>query len=250
LADYTAETIRYNIENLLKKRVDGVIITASMMNLKEEDYKRYRVKETCVAFGTVFPSGKFDVISPDNFKGGYIATKHLIDIGCKKIAMLHAPDFEIEKDLKERFQGYVKALEDNGIEVSEELIFVQRVTSEKSYDAQESYKTIREKLRKVEFDGLFCYNDEMAYGAIEAIKEEGLRIPEDVAIVGYDDIEFSRMLSPSLTSVTFDKYTLGYRAFKMLLERLNDSEMEAETELVDVSLAVKRGLKVDSNEWR
>jgi len=239
LIDNSAETIRYNIENLLKKRIDGFIIAADMMNLNDSDYKKYRIKESSVAFGTVFPSGNFDIISPNNFEGGYVATEHLIDIGCKKIAMLHASNFKNEKKLRERFQGYVAALKNHGIEFSKELVFVQKPFFDKSYDTKYAYQTIKEKLETTEFDGLFCYNDEIAYGAIEAIKEKGLRIPEDIAVVGYDDLEFSHMISPSLTSITFDKYKLGYRAVEMLIERINNPAMDLRTELIEIEIVVR-----------
>ncbi|MDN5338496.1 MAG: hypothetical protein PWQ20_1566 [Thermotogaceae bacterium] len=240
LINNSAKTIRHNIENLLRKRIDGFIIAANILNLDDSDYKKFRIRESCVAFGTVFPSGKFDIISPDNFKGGYIATKHLIEIGRKKIAMLHSTNFESEKKLKERFQGYIKALKDHSIEFHEELLFVQKLSSEKAYDTQGAYLTIKEKLEEVEFDGLFCYNDEIAYGAIEAIKEKGLKIPEDIAVVGYDDLEFSHMISPSLTSITFDKYKLGYKTVEMLIERIKNPELEPRTELIDVGIVVRK----------
>ncbi|GAB4317349.1 LacI family DNA-binding transcriptional regulator [Pseudothermotoga elfii] len=232
-----------SIEILMKKRIDGLIIAANMLALNHQDLRKYKIREFCVAFGTVFPPEEFDVVSPNNFKGGYIATKHLIESGCKKIAMLHSSNFEIEKNLNERFKGYLRALQDHNIEFSQELLFIQKQFMSKSYGTQSAYKILKEKLKTTQFDGLFCYNDETAYGAIEAIKESGLRIPEDIAVVGYDNLEFSRMISPQLTSITFDKYKLGYKAVEMLLERINHPELNPRIELIDVKIVVRESSK-------
>ncbi|RKX55214.1 MAG: LacI family transcriptional regulator [Thermotoga sp.] len=233
------EDIDKAIENLMMRRMDGIIIAANITQLDERDFRRYRLKERAIAFGLAFPTTFMDVITPNNFKGGYIATKHLIDIGRKRIAILHASDFEKERNLKERFQGYIKALKDHGMNLNKELIFVEKEPSGRTNSMFEAYDLIRKKIKEVEFDAIFCYNDELAYGAIEALKDENVEIPEDVAIVGYDDLEFSKLISPSLTSVKFDKYHLGYRAVEMLLERLENPSMEPRLELVDVDLVIR-----------
>ena len=141
--------------------------------------------------------------------------------------------------MKERYQGYLKALRDWGLKPDEDLVFVEEKPSRKEDSMYEAYKVLKEKIGKVDFDALFCYNDEIAYGAIEALKDAGVAIPEEVAVVGYDDLTYSKLISPSLTSVSFDKYALGYRGVEMLLERINDPSMNVRVELVDVGLEIR-----------
>jgi len=135
----------------MMRRIEGIIIAADITQLDERDFRRYKLRERAITFGLTFPTTFMDVITPNNLKGGYIATKHLIDIERKKIAILHTSDFEKERNMKERFQGYIKALRDHGMSPEEELIFVEKEPSGRANSMFEAYDLIRKKVREVEF---------------------------------------------------------------------------------------------------
>ncbi len=238
-SENTREKLEKALETMMKKRVDGLIIAADVTLVDKNVLRKYRLRTNSIAFGLMFKEIQTDVISPNNFKGGYIATKHLLEIGRKRIAMLHTFDFSREKNLRERYQGYVKALKEYGLKPDKKLLFVESKPSRREDSMCEAYKIVRKKLKEIKFDAIFCYNDEVAYGALEALKDEGVKVPEEVAVVGYDDLEFSKIISPPLTSVTFDKYLLGYRSVEMLVERIENPEMDLRAEFIDVDLAVR-----------
>lgn len=133
-----------------------------------------------------------------------------------------------------RLEGYKKALKEYGIPFREELII------ETDIDIESGYQAMREAIEKgLEFDAVFCYNDLLAFGAMKALKERGYRIPEDVAVVGYDDIVYSSFVCPSLTTVRIKKFEMGYEAFRMLLQRLKGRRKKRKRVILDVELVVR-----------
>ena len=107
-------------------------------------------------------------------------------------------------------------------------------------DMEDGYNAIFEAREKgLEFDGVFCYNDMMAFGAMKALKELGYKIPDDVAVVGYDDIMFSSLVCPSLTTVRIKKFEMGFEAFRMLLQRLRGQRKKVKRKILDVELIVR-----------
>ena len=113
-------------------------------------------------------------------------------------------------------EGYKRALNKYRISLDEPLISVGDINIEDGY---ERTKQMLEK--NLDFTAIFAYNDMMAFGAMRAIKEKGLRIPEDIGLVGYDDISFSSLISPALTTIRLKKQELGAESVKLLLSRIN-----------------------------
>jgi len=135
-----------------------------------------------------------------------------------------------------RFEGYVNALRDNGIKYLDELVYEIPEGVESAYN-----KTKELLLSGLRFDGMFCFNDIFAIGAIEALKEFGKRIPEDVSVVGYDDISYAKYISPSLTTVAIDKILEGQTAFELLLESVKSkAKMTAKEIVLDVKLIERK----------
>jgi len=89
-------------------------------------------------------------------------------------------------------------------------------------------------------DGIFCYNDIVAFGAMQALKDNHYRIPEDIAIVGYDDIQYSGWVYPPLTTVSIQKHRMGFEAFRMLLNRLQGKRKKTQRKILPVELIVRK----------
>jgi LacI family transcriptional regulator len=133
------------------------------------------------------------IVNPDNYGGAKKAVMHLLSIGCQRIAHLGG-DME-QLSGKERLLGYMHALENDGISVDNDLIV------EGDFTEESGYKGTVKLLSRIKPDAIFAANDHMAIGAIRAIEEAGLKVPEDISIIGFDDIDIARYVKPALTTV-------------------------------------------------
>lgn len=219
------------IRILLERRVDGLLI--SPVQDKNDDIKYLVDKGTpLVIVGRHFDDIKVDEIHSDEIKGGYIATKHLINRGCRKILMISG--FLFKSAARMRLEGYKKALEESRLDYDEEYVIISDIDMKDGYNAV--YKA---KKKGLVFDGIFCYNDIMAFGAMKALKELGYKIPGDVAIIGYDDIMFSSLVCPSLTTIRIKKFEMGFESFRMLLQRLKGLRKKVKRKILDVELVAR-----------
>lgn len=176
-------------------------------------------------------------INPDNRLGGYLATRHLIQSGRKRIAMLSGPTAHYS--IQERVHGFRKALYDAKILANPELEIAI------PHHANEEASVKRAMLQLLAMtqppDAVFCYNDTTALTAMHACLEAGLKIPHDIAIVGFDNISAAAKSNPPLTSVHVDKEALGAEGVTMLLRKAQD-------EAVDKMLAVQLIVRESSTD--
>lgn len=216
------------IEMLQEKMVDGIILTAS----EKGSYKSINLGNipTVLLDRDVNVDKKVGRIVVDNQEGAYIATKHLIERGCKNIAMISS-DIK-NKPSAERIKGYENALLDNSFNIKEERIFLDR------YTIESGYKGVKNILKRTKIDGIFCGNDLIAIGVIKALKEMNIRVPEDVKIVGFDDIQISKYMDPPLTTIKQPIYEMGEEAVDMLIRIIKKEDVE-KIKVLDIRL-VKR----------
>lgn len=166
----------------------------------------------------LFSSGTSDEISFVDYngvKGGFIATEHLINSGYKKIAFVGG--FGGSNSGIARFKGYKEALSKNNIELNNDLIKYGSLTF------QCGYELLSELLESdVKPDAAFCLNDIVALGAREAILKNGLSIPNDFGIVGYDDILYSSLKNIGLTTVSHTEFSVGELLTRVLCNEINE----------------------------
>ncbi|SHH28684.1 LacI family DNA-binding transcriptional regulator [Thermosipho atlanticus] len=227
--EYEAE--EQAIKLLLERRVDGLIIAP--VQTREEDFKLLLDKDIpFVVLGRHISNFVVDEIHSDEISGAFLATEHLIKTGKKNLVMID--NFLYTSAAKMRLEGYKKALMDYNIKFDEKMVYFS------SPQIESGYKVTKEILKNgIKFDGIFCYNDLIAIGAMKALKEEKIKIPEEVAVVGYDDIAFSNFVCPSLTTIRIKKYEMGFKAFKMLYQRLTKRRKKPKRVILDVEL-IKR----------
>jgi len=227
--DYKKEEEAINL--LLTKRVDGLLITP--VQDKDEDIKNLLdANIPFVVVGRDFENIEIDAVFNDEVKGGFLATEYLIKKGHKRIALVDG--FIYKSPAKGRLEGYKKALDKYRISLDESLISVGDINIEDGY---ERTKQMLEK--NLDFTAIFTYNDMMAFGSMQAIKEKGLRIPEDIGLVGYDDIQFSSLISPSLTTIRLKKQELGIESVKLLFSRINREHKKTKKIMLDVELQIR-----------
>jgi LacI family transcriptional regulator len=201
------------VRTLIQRRVDGFLIAPNQE--KYDDFFDLRKLEVpFVIIGRhikAFESLGIPMVYSDEVEGGYRATKHLIERGCKRITFIGAQPYNTAS--VERCEGYKKALKEGGIGVDDRLIKTGGI------EIDGGYKSVVELIRDgMQFDGIFAYNDLMAFGVIKALKENGIKIPQEVKVIGYDDIPFSALITPSLTTMRIHKQEMGRESFKILFD--------------------------------
>lgn len=204
--NYQAEA--EGLQTLLERRVDGLLISPVQESYDDIlNLKKYGVP--FVIMGRHVENLEAPMVYDDGIRGGHIATNYLIKKGCRNIAFIGAQSYNTASF--ERYQGYKKALQENGTKIKNELI------KSGGIEIEGGYKSTVELLEsKVRFDGIFVYNDLMTLGVIKALKEKGIKIPDDVRIIGYDDISYAAFISPSLTTMKMKKFEIGEIAFNLL----------------------------------
>ena len=235
ISEHSAKEDIVAFKSLADHSVDGIIV-ATRSNESGDNYLRGIVESNLpvVIIGRDFYHAEVDFVSPDNLTGGFEATRHLIDLGHERIGFIGA-SLKGGSSLK-RLQGYLKALEHHHIEIDERLITGrnENVSEVPGYSTEEiGFEGMKRLLTLPKPPtAIFARNDFTAIGAMSAIKEAGLRIPEDISIVGFDDISLAVRTSPPLTTVRQPMRLEGQIAAEMLLERIEGTEKKSRQERV------------------
>ncbi|WP_428241108.1 LacI family DNA-binding transcriptional regulator [Gynuella sp.] len=163
---------------------------------------------------------RLDAVAPANRMGGYIAVRHLLERGHRRILNL---TFSQRLTIRDRQAGYHKGLKDAGIEVDDDLVVeLDAMRTEAAYSAVKARLQAR---GGADFTAIQCCNDGSAFGATAAIQEAGLRIPEDISIIGFDDVPTAAMAACPLTTIHVDREKIGAWGLRRLLERIKHPDM-------------------------
>lgn len=223
---------REAIQTLLERRVEGILITPTEDGLSDLE-KLASINVPFVIVGRHIERLQLDEIHSDEVKGGYLATKHLLSRGRKNILLINSvPE---NSAARMRQEGYRMALREAKVLLPEDYIIV---ASEPNMEA--GYRAVYRAIeKKLVFDAIFCYNDMFAFGAMRALEELKKKIPQDVAVIGYDDVAFASYYRPTLTTVRINKFAMGFEAFKMLLQRITGRRRRPKRVVMDVELIVR-----------
>lgn len=202
---------RKAIETLLSRRVDGVIVLAGRLGNRELEALSDSVP--MVVVGRQVAGERLFSFSFDNRAGARLATEHLIALGHRRIVLFQGDP--VHDDAIDRHNGYLDALAAAGIAVAPELIVPSDYT-----EAGGMLAVSRLMERDVAFSAIFSSNDQMAYGAILGLARRNLRVPDDVSIVGFDDLIMSRYTMPPLSTVRHCVYETGAQAAGAMLSLL------------------------------
>lgn len=214
---HSAENVENEIANahsLFHKRVDGVIASLSFHTKDLSHFQQFQSKNIPVVyFDRVFENSDGAKIIINNFQAGYDATNHLIEQGCKHIAHITS---SLERNVyAERLRGFKQALLDHKLKFDEKLLIVDGLKEE---DAKRSADRIL--AMKTLPDGIFITNDFCAAVVMQALKDAGLRVPEDVAIVGFNNDIIGKVVSPKLTTINYPGFEMGQLAARTLIGHL------------------------------
>lgn len=202
---------------LKEKMVDGVLYMSNSLEPSILDLIK-KLQMAMVLVETTDKENSFPSVTIDNRKAAYDAVNYLIKKGNKKIAYIGTHEDAVNASAV-RFAGYKDALEENKIEIDSSLIYFGGLKALDGYEAVQ-------KIHGKGVDAIFCAGDEVAMGAINALREKGIKVPEDVDVVGFDDIYSAAIFYPKLTTVAQPMYDMGSVAMRMLIKIIDKKELE------------------------
>ncbi|SDG64811.1 transcriptional regulator, LacI family [Flavobacterium omnivorum] len=235
ISNESAEKEAHTLEMLSNGTIDGFIVSVSEEAQKNQDYEHFSAiindGTPIVMFDRIADGVDCDKVIVDDFDSALDSTQHLIDLGCKNIALFSSVDNLSVGKL--RVEGYLKALENNKIPVNDAIIL--RTDSDENLNNQ--IETIFDTNK---IDGIFALDENDSVAALRIGLKKGYKIPEELSIIGFaDGILASRRLSPSLTTVSQHGIEIGEVAAKLLIDRLESKEEHVPYETVVIKTKLK-----------
>lgn len=204
---------RMEADSLLSRRVDGLILASSQLPGKLELFNQLRMRKLpFVLIDRPIDGVRASFVGVDNDAVGRLATTHLISQGRRRIAHLRGPKIGLAT---KRLNGYLIALKKHKMKAPANYVV------DAGFQDHTGYEAMKQLLQVSPLpDGVFCYNDPVAIGAMKALLEAGLRVPEDVAVVGAGNVHYSDALAVPLTTIDQKTREIGARAAGLLLEQI------------------------------
>jgi len=210
------------------QRVDGMIVVGPSL----VEHHIELAHEAPVVYITPRRSSLLQyTVDSDNRQGGWLATRHLLELGHRKIGMITGPKTQIS--VQERSEGYWKALQEMGLTSPAGWVI------EGDWSATSGYRAF-EALYPQGVSAIFAQNDRMAIGCIRAARDHGVRIPEDLSVIGFDDIPLASYFDPPLTTVRQDTAELGRQAVRLLLDLLESPQLPPHHAVIPTQLVVRK----------
>ncbi|MGM0499227.1 MAG: LacI family DNA-binding transcriptional regulator [Bacillota bacterium] len=232
--DNHLERERKAVELFKSKQVDGLIVSLSLgneeilKNLKAANYPVVQIDRSVL-------DHSYPLVSIDNQKSAYKMVEYLLKKGHKKIA--HISGDLNTTTARERLSGYKKALKNYKVEINEDYIIEGDYTQDSAYQAMQNLLKL-----EVRPTAVFAANDLSAAGVYKAVFAADLKIPEDIAVAGHDDINLASLLKPELTTMRQPKYKMGERAVTVLLEMINSENAKIEDQILNTDLIIRESV--------
>ncbi len=223
------------VHTLFSNRVDGLIVSVGMQTKTIDHFKLFSERNIpIVFFDRVIDEIETDKIVVDDYRGSFKATEHLIEQGGKRIAHIGGPlNVKIYKD---RLNGYIDALKKAGLPVDESLILHNNLTR---FDGTNAIKQLLNN--KIKPDAIFCANDTTALSVIVYLRENNIKVPDDILIVGFSNEPFSEVVTPSISTIMQPGFEMGKQAAKLLIQqiKLKDNPKKHNTIVMPTNLLVR-----------
>ena len=235
--------------NLIRSRVDGIVFSSvfpesiEAVQMKKLLKMAEHPKPVClVSVEQDFTKYGIDSVFTDSVQGAKKAVQHLIEVGCRRIGHITGPIFT--RVGQDRVRGYKESLAEAGLEANDSMIANGDYTHRSGYDA------MCELLKQMPaIDGLFVANDQMSVGALRALREAGRRVPEDVKVIGYDDVFIDSVMETPLSTIHIRKRNMGMEAAKLMVARLKGGNTHPPRRIELASrLVVRKSTVLDAPE--
>lgn len=217
---------------LMEKRIDGLIIVSSG---SDEELNQLLSDEGIpkVLVDREVPGLAADFIEADHEQGGYLATKYLIDLGHRDIACVSGPKTLLPSS--DRVQGYWRALKEAGIALRDDFLAHSDFTSQGGFTAFQQLLALKQRPTAI-----FASNDLMAIGGLCAAHQAGVNIPEELSVIGYDDIALASFTTPRLTTIAQPKYEIGVLTAQVMVKRILNAELPLCREMLETQLMIRQ----------
>ncbi len=207
-----------NVKTMYNSRVDGLMVSLAYDTQDIDHFEMLLGKGIpLIFFDRIFEHPNCTSIVIDNYKAGYEVTKHLIEQGCKRI--VHITASQKRNVYADRMRGYKHALSDYSVPFDDSLIFMNNLSDQAGIDVSRSILEM-----KTLPDGIFSANDACAVSCIRELKQAGIKIPEQIAIAGFNNDPLSKVVKPNLTTVEYPGEEMGEMAASTLIRRLDRLE--------------------------
>lgn len=229
----SVETLEKEVRALREYCADGLIIFPINSFVHAEFYQNLIQQEVSfVIVGHEVEGVEAPFISNDDVLAGRLATEHLLGLGHRRIACVRGNPRSFSSHL--RYRGYCKAMKQAGFPVENSLVVGDGFEIRNGQEAVESLLA-----RKISFSALVASTDLAAFGAMEALRKHGLKVPDDVSVVGCGDLEMASVMSPKLTTVDQKPGEIGHQAIPLLFQRMKGEASLAEKIIIQPSLVVR-----------
>ncbi len=221
---------------ILERNADGILIAGKVPDAFIESILKYKMPIVFIDY--LPPNGEFPSVLIDNVRGGMLATEYLINSGHKNIAFISG---EISHpSIMERFQGYKLALERANVKNSNGLV----ITNDEYLSRQNGYRSA-EKLfeQNKDITAIFASNNATAIGVMQYLKDNNFNIPNDISLIGFDDVEADMLIDPPLTTIRVPKVKMGAEAVQLLLNIIKTESTTTKKIIVPVELVVRESTK-------
>ncbi|MBM7703555.1 LacI family DNA-binding transcriptional regulator [Metabacillus iocasae] len=219
-----------HFELLEGSQADGIIVGTSQV--KQELLEEVSKRKPVVLVNGHLTGSNIPSISIDNERASYVMTKHLLQLQHKRIAHVMGPSNTMLA--RERLKGYKRALREAGVEFDKELVYEGDYFFHSGYEIGKRILTVQETV-----DAIYSTSDEMAIGIIRALTEKQIKIPQEISLVGFDDITISKYSYPSLTTIHHPRYEMGKKSFNLLLKLLNNKKIGKKHIFLEEDLVVR-----------
>ena len=237
IISHSDESIYYekkNVETMLANRVDGLLVALSKETIDVNHFKKILNTDTpIVFFDRVNEELNTSRVIIDDYEASFNAVEHLIEEGCKRVAHIAGPPNL--NNSRKRLEGYKDAIRKHGLSLDKKLIIFSSYQS----DDVEAYTNQLLSLENPP-DGIFAINDPSAVEMIHYIKRRGLRIPQDIAVVGFNNEAIGKFIDPPLSSVENPAVQLGKSAARLLFEHIEQEDRPATCEIIKSRLVIRK----------
>ena len=239
--DEKTDEVETAMELVKEKKLKGIIFLGGLSTHSTEKLEKVGVPYVLSTISAnEDEEGYFSSISVDDVTESYKITDYLIKKGHKRIAIIGAP--QVDTSIGQlRLQGYLSALKDNGIKPDYDLIWHTRNFD--TYSMGSGYSIMKEKLSENhDFTAVYAISDTMAIGAIRALHEEGIRVPEDVSVAGFDGIDMGKYHVPSLTTIKQPFEDMAHKTTKILFDVINNGKSHRKI-VMDATLVERESVR-------
>jgi LacI family transcriptional regulator len=231
--EYNYDAELESIALFYEKRVDGIVFVGAPGNPLSLDFLKKKAIPFIVTWEVVADK-EINLVAFNNVQIASHVTEYLISLGHRRIAMIAGPKAGTTR-AHQRVEGYLKSMQANGLPVQDHWIIHRHYTVD---DGKEAMKRLLEEA--VPPTAVFCGNDILAFGAMAAAKEAGYRVGKDVSIVGFDDLEMSRMMDPQLTTVNIPAYRMGKIAGELIISMIGKEVLQPQQFILESTLIIRQ----------